>query len=343
NTIITSLKALDEGYSSKNYVRKFLRALHPKWRAKVTVDPNPRSILYLNHFLEIHSDESKVHIKVLSVLWGNRLPIPDGSLPLSRSSRKRRRSPDAATSLPITTSGALVPAHVDLLPPRKRFRDSLSPKDSMEKDMETGIAADIETRVDTVVGMESVGIGRSEEIVKEDEDGEGEMKLEAIARPDIYLTVQAVIEECIAFADTIRARGTDVRLVIEVAIDDQEEIEICVDPQSIPVVAEDIAKPEGEGSPVPDCILKTFEDMPIDLDNVVHDFYRHMSEVRPDRITEIEYEQRQLAESHVIADRERVRMLERIGYLEIESMKLRGMLCVERERIDSLHHHMALS
>nr|GEX13242.1 zf-CCHC domain-containing protein/UBN2 domain-containing protein [Tanacetum cinerariifolium] len=29
------LKALDEGYSGKNYVRKFLEALHPKWRAKV--------------------------------------------------------------------------------------------------------------------------------------------------------------------------------------------------------------------------------------------------------------------------------------------------------------------
>ncbi|GJZ69120.1 hypothetical protein Tco_0632670 [Tanacetum coccineum] len=36
NNIITSLKALDEGFSSKNYVRKFLRALHPKWRAKFT-------------------------------------------------------------------------------------------------------------------------------------------------------------------------------------------------------------------------------------------------------------------------------------------------------------------
>ncbi|GJR77328.1 hypothetical protein Tco_0089693 [Tanacetum coccineum] len=35
NTIITSLKALDKGFSSKNYVRKFLRDLHPKWRAKV--------------------------------------------------------------------------------------------------------------------------------------------------------------------------------------------------------------------------------------------------------------------------------------------------------------------
>ncbi|GKB95973.1 zf-CCHC domain-containing protein [Tanacetum coccineum] len=34
NTIITSLKALDEGFSSKNYVREFLRALHPKCRAK---------------------------------------------------------------------------------------------------------------------------------------------------------------------------------------------------------------------------------------------------------------------------------------------------------------------
>nr|GEY87970.1 zf-CCHC domain-containing protein/DUF4219 domain-containing protein/UBN2 domain-containing protein [Tanacetum cinerariifolium] len=35
NTIIISLKALDECFSSKNYARKFLRALHPKWRAKV--------------------------------------------------------------------------------------------------------------------------------------------------------------------------------------------------------------------------------------------------------------------------------------------------------------------
>nr|GEU76259.1 zf-CCHC domain-containing protein/UBN2 domain-containing protein [Tanacetum cinerariifolium] len=29
------MRALDEGYSSKNYVRKFLRALHLKWKAKV--------------------------------------------------------------------------------------------------------------------------------------------------------------------------------------------------------------------------------------------------------------------------------------------------------------------
>ncbi|GJX42129.1 retrovirus-related pol polyprotein from transposon TNT 1-94 [Tanacetum coccineum] len=43
-----SLKALDEGYSSKNYVRKFLRALHPKWRAKVTAIEESKDLMSLS-------------------------------------------------------------------------------------------------------------------------------------------------------------------------------------------------------------------------------------------------------------------------------------------------------
>nr|GEV33811.1 retrovirus-related Pol polyprotein from transposon TNT 1-94 [Tanacetum cinerariifolium] len=43
-----SLKALDEGYSSKNYVRKFLRALHPKWRAKVTTIEESKDLTSLS-------------------------------------------------------------------------------------------------------------------------------------------------------------------------------------------------------------------------------------------------------------------------------------------------------
>ncbi|GJY17495.1 zf-CCHC domain-containing protein [Tanacetum coccineum] len=35
-SLLITHQALDEGFSSKNCVRKFLRALHPKWRAKVT-------------------------------------------------------------------------------------------------------------------------------------------------------------------------------------------------------------------------------------------------------------------------------------------------------------------
>ncbi|GJY83652.1 zf-CCHC domain-containing protein [Tanacetum coccineum] len=59
NTIITSLKALDEGFSSKNYVRKFLRALCPKWRAKVMAIEESKylSSLALEEFI----DNLKVH------------------------------------------------------------------------------------------------------------------------------------------------------------------------------------------------------------------------------------------------------------------------------------------
>ncbi|GJS91224.1 retrovirus-related pol polyprotein from transposon TNT 1-94 [Tanacetum coccineum] len=48
NTIITSLKALDEGCSRKNYVRKFLRALHLKWRAKVTMIEESKDLTSLS-------------------------------------------------------------------------------------------------------------------------------------------------------------------------------------------------------------------------------------------------------------------------------------------------------
>nr|GEX72671.1 zf-CCHC domain-containing protein/UBN2 domain-containing protein [Tanacetum cinerariifolium] len=48
NTIITSLKAFGEGFSSKNYVRKFLRALHPKWRAKVTAIVESKDVTSLS-------------------------------------------------------------------------------------------------------------------------------------------------------------------------------------------------------------------------------------------------------------------------------------------------------
>ncbi|GJZ86230.1 hypothetical protein Tco_0657840 [Tanacetum coccineum] len=48
NTIITSLKALDERYSSKNCVRKFLRSLHPKWRANVTAIEESKDLTSLS-------------------------------------------------------------------------------------------------------------------------------------------------------------------------------------------------------------------------------------------------------------------------------------------------------
>ncbi|GJU94439.1 putative reverse transcriptase domain-containing protein [Tanacetum coccineum] len=49
----------------------------------------------------IPSDESKVHIEVLSVLWGNRLPFPDGSLPLTRKCLKGRGNNNNNNPRPI--------------------------------------------------------------------------------------------------------------------------------------------------------------------------------------------------------------------------------------------------
>ncbi|GJR50205.1 hypothetical protein Tco_1400726 [Tanacetum coccineum] len=63
NTIITSLKYLDEGYSSKNYVRKFLRALHLKWRAKVTAIEESKDLTSLS--LDELIGNLKVHEMVI--------------------------------------------------------------------------------------------------------------------------------------------------------------------------------------------------------------------------------------------------------------------------------------
>ncbi|GKA20635.1 hypothetical protein Tco_0700624 [Tanacetum coccineum] len=62
NTIITSLKALDEDFSSKNYVRKFLRALHPKWRVKVTAIEESKDLTSLS------LDELIGNLKVYEVI-----------------------------------------------------------------------------------------------------------------------------------------------------------------------------------------------------------------------------------------------------------------------------------
>ncbi|GJR87479.1 zf-CCHC domain-containing protein [Tanacetum coccineum] len=63
NTIITSLKALDEGYSSKNYVRNFLRALHPKWREKVTAIEESKDLTSLS--LDELIGDLKVHEMII--------------------------------------------------------------------------------------------------------------------------------------------------------------------------------------------------------------------------------------------------------------------------------------
>ncbi|GJY20051.1 hypothetical protein Tco_0392617 [Tanacetum coccineum] len=72
NAIITSLKAFDEFISIKNYVRKFLRALHPKWRAKVMKTDESKD------FSSLDLDELIDNLKVHEVIMENDSEIYKG-------------------------------------------------------------------------------------------------------------------------------------------------------------------------------------------------------------------------------------------------------------------------
>ncbi|GJU01466.1 hypothetical protein Tco_1111804 [Tanacetum coccineum] len=96
NTIITSLKALDEGFSSKNYVRKFLRALHPKWRVKVTAIEESKDLTSLS------LDELIRNLKVYEVIIKKDSEIVKGKREQNRSlalnAKKEYSDEDSSTS-----------------------------------------------------------------------------------------------------------------------------------------------------------------------------------------------------------------------------------------------------
>ncbi|GJV34086.1 putative reverse transcriptase domain-containing protein [Tanacetum coccineum] len=69
----------------------------------------------------------------------------------------------------------------------------------------------------------------------------------------------------------------------------------------------------------------------------------HVPEVRIDRIVRIKTIQRQLEADQLIARGQRVSMIERIYSLRLENLKVRAMLDIERERVNSLCLYMSLS
>ncbi|GJR08429.1 hypothetical protein Tco_0791081 [Tanacetum coccineum] len=136
-------------------------------------------------------------------------------------SRKRCRSPVVTVPLPIPAPGALVPTRADLLPPRKRFRDSYSSEDSIEEDIDVDVLADIEVDVgvDASIGME-VGV----KVVSEDEE---EYEAESSARGTVEIRMDRVIEPVVAddiaeptsedYPDLVSADGS--REVMQMGLD----------------------------------------------------------------------------------------------------------------------------
>ncbi|GKC25421.1 hypothetical protein Tco_1027571 [Tanacetum coccineum] len=96
NIIITSLKALDEGFSSKNYVRKFLMALHPKWHAKVTAIEESKDLTSLSF------DELIGNFKVYEVIIKKDSEMIKGkreqNISLALKAKKESSDEDSSTS-----------------------------------------------------------------------------------------------------------------------------------------------------------------------------------------------------------------------------------------------------
>nr|GEU42866.1 hypothetical protein [Tanacetum cinerariifolium] len=92
-------------------------------------------------------------------------------------SHKRCRSPATTVTSPIHSTRALVPSRADLFPPRKRFKDSILPEDSIEEDIDTDVLEDIKadatvvevTDKDVEAGID-VGIGMEVDVRIDVED-----------------------------------------------------------------------------------------------------------------------------------------------------------------------------
>ncbi|GJZ25739.1 hypothetical protein Tco_0569992 [Tanacetum coccineum] len=98
-------------------------------------------------------------------------------------SHKRCRSPAATVTSSIQATRALVPSRADLLPPRKRFRDSISPEDSVAVDR------DVMSRIDAGIDMEvNVGVDvedKVEDEVEYSDRGTMEVGVDVVAEIDI--------------------------------------------------------------------------------------------------------------------------------------------------------------
>ncbi|GJY50911.1 hypothetical protein Tco_0441758 [Tanacetum coccineum] len=120
--------------------------------------------------------------------------IPHHSSPDAGLSRKRRRSPMTSVLALSPVSGALSPVRADLIPSPKRVKDS-------------GYLAEVEV-----------------------DHRETSLRDNAIIRvsdkPHLEQDIDPEIDECFAYADALRDRGIDARVVVEAI--DQDETETVV-------------------------------------------------------------------------------------------------------------------
>ncbi|GKA71467.1 hypothetical protein Tco_0777606, partial [Tanacetum coccineum] len=219
-------------------------------------------------------------------------------------SRKRSRSPVASVPLSSPTLRALSYARADLLPSPKRIR---SPETA------TDLEDCSEDRFEPYVPRE-VGLG----VDLEDESFEPsrsrganlEMDVDVVRSDGIEIDpeIQAEIDECFTYADALRDRGIDARVVVEVADREESEtgtrgpIKVRVERVTHPVMLEDTPEPAQEGA--------------------------------------VEGAQREQGHRIVGAESAVTVLTERVAELKRDNRRLRGTMSVESQRVDRLQRGM---
>nr|GEV95125.1 hypothetical protein [Tanacetum cinerariifolium] len=226
----------------------------------------------------------------------------DHSLPVTIICALWSRSPAAFIPLSSPMPRALSYAHPDLLPSPKRIRSPESATD-LEDCSEDSFESYVPREVGLGVDFEDKSTEPSR---SRGTDLEMDVDVERSNGIEIEPKIQAEIDECIAYADALRDKGIDARVVVEAI--DREDIETCmrgpvevrVDRVTYLVVADDIPEPAQEGA-----TEVTYET----LGDLVQRFHDHTEEI-------------------LSAD-----MLERIQELEWDNRRLGDMMDVESQRV----------
>ncbi|GJW62163.1 hypothetical protein Tco_0111498 [Tanacetum coccineum] len=208
---------------------------------------------------DFHSDASSDPSSRHSLLDHSSPDLPGTSAGLSR---KRRRSPMTSVPALSPVSGALSPVRADLIPSPKRVRDSGYLTDVEVDHRETSLRDDAIVRVS------------DEPHLEQDSDPE----------------IQAEIDECFAYADALRDRGIDARVVVETV--DRDETET------------------GVRGPV-------------------ERFHDHTQAIPVHRIQAIEGVQREQGHRMVGVELAVIALTKKIAELERDNMRLRGTVSVE--------------
>ncbi|GKC17725.1 putative reverse transcriptase domain-containing protein [Tanacetum coccineum] len=239
-------------------------------------------------------------------------------------SRKRSRSHVASVPLSSPTLGALSYARADLLPSPKRIRSPETATD-LEGCSEDSFEPYVPREAGLGVDFEDES---SEPSRSRGTDLEMDVDVERSDGIEIDPEVQAEIDECFAYADALRDRRIDARVVVE-AIDREEietgvrgPVEDRVDRVTHPVVADDIPEPAQEGA-----VEVTYET----LGDLVQRFHDHTEEILVHRVQVIESVQRDQGHKIVATGQQSADMLERIGELERDNRILRDIVDVERQ------------